>query len=130
MARAAAHGDRRAWFVAEWHTAGAEAAVEPVGLVLGRRRPPDTAMLFSMWVDPAARGRGVGSLLLDAVADWGSGWGAREVVLWVFESNAAAIRLYERVGYERIEQGPDAESGRSWNALAMRQRIAEGEPGG
>jgi ribosomal protein S18 acetylase RimI-like enzyme len=76
-----------------------------------------------MWVDPAARGRGVGRALLDAVDRWGAGWGAREVVLWVFESNRAAMRLYETSGFEHITSGPDAEAGVAWQALAMRRLV-------
>ena len=70
-ARAASRGDRRAWFVAERRAAG-DATPHAIGLVQARRRPPDSCLLFSMWVDPAARGTGVGRALLDAVAAGGT----------------------------------------------------------
>jgi GNAT superfamily N-acetyltransferase len=121
-ARAASRGDRRAWFVAE-RRAPRDATAHAVGLVQARRRPPDSCLLFSMWVDPAARGTGVGRALLDAVETWASRWGAREIVLWVFDSNRPAIRLYETGGFEHLTSGSDAEAGIQWQALAMRRRI-------
>ncbi len=96
----------------------------PAGLVHARRRPPQSCLLFAMWVDPSAGGSGVGRMLLDAVEAWAESWGGREVVLWVFESNLAAIRLYERAGFSVITEGPDADAGRSWRAIAMRRAVA------
>jgi GNAT superfamily N-acetyltransferase len=125
MARAASSGDRRAWFVAESLDPRSGRA-EPVGIVQARRRPPDSCLLFSMWVDPAARGQGVGRALLDAVEEWATGWGARQIVLWVFESNTPAIKLYKRSGFEHVASGPDAEAGVSWKARAMRRPLASG----
>jgi GNAT superfamily N-acetyltransferase len=122
MARAASSGNRRAWFVAETSEPSVSGR-EAVGLVTARRRPPETCLLFSMWVDPTARGRGVGRALLDAVEEWAAGWGAREIVLWVFESNTGAIRLYEKSGFQHLSSGPDAEAGMGWEARAMRRRI-------
>lgn len=120
-ARAGSAGDRRAWFVAEEGTPPA-----PVGLVLGRRRPPDTCLVFSMWVAPPARGSGVGRALLDAVEDWARAWGARETVLWVYRANAGAIAFYRRLGLRRIATGPDAEVGTPYDAWAMSRPISAG----
>ncbi|KRT63839.1 MAG: GCN5-like protein N-acetyltransferase [Chloroflexi bacterium CSP1-4] len=118
-ARAGSAGDRRAWFVAE-----EGAPPSPIGLVLGRRRPPDTCLVFSMWVAPPARGSGVGRALLDAVEDWARAWGARDVVLWVFRANAGAITFYRRLGFRRVATGPDAEVGAPYHAWAMRRPIS------
>jgi len=117
-ARASASGDRRAWFIC-WR--GQEAA----GLVQGRRRPPADCLLFSMWVAPGARRQGTGRALVQAVEDWGRGWGAKRVVLWVIEGNDPAIRFYESIGFRHVTDGPDAESGRLYGALAM-ERVAGG----
>jgi len=113
QARAAASGDRRAWFIAELPPAGS------VGLVNGRRRPPSDLMVFSMWVDPGCRQLGVGRRLIDAIDAWASGWGARRTVLWVFGANEPAIRFYERIGFAVESSGSDADIGRSYGALAM-----------
>lgn len=115
-ARASASGDRRAWFIAR---AGSGTDARHVGLVQARRRPPEDCLLFSMWVAPAARRSGAGRLLVNAVATWAAGWGGKRVVLWVFGANEGALRFYHRLGFKVRPEGPDAESGRSFGALAM-----------
>ncbi len=112
--RAAASGERRAWFVAE---TGSPARA--IGLVNGRRRPPDELMLFSMWVEPESRRLGVGRQLIDGLDEWARDWGARRTVLWAFAGNEPAIRFYERLGFQVEDDTPDAEIGRSYGALAM-----------
>jgi GNAT superfamily N-acetyltransferase len=119
-ARASSRGDRRAWFIAR--TADG-AAGRDVGLVQARRRPPDDCLLFSMWVAPEARRSGAGRLLVDAVGTWAAGWGGKRVVLWVFGGNEGALRFYERLGFTVMTEGPDAESGRAFGALAMELTI-------
>jgi ribosomal protein S18 acetylase RimI-like enzyme len=52
-------------------------------------------------VDPAHRGRGVGRSLLDAMLSALLARGAPRVVLMTAEQNAAAQRLFERVGFRR-----------------------------
>ncbi|MBA2571048.1 MAG: GNAT family N-acetyltransferase [Chloroflexi bacterium] len=122
QARAASSGERRAWLIAEIDDV-------PVGLVLARRRPPDTALVFSMWVDAGHRRAGIGRALLDAVSDWARGWGATTIVLWVFGANDVAICFYKRLGFAVIAAGPDAESGSPYGALAMSLALDPGESG-
>ena len=55
---------------------------------------------WPMWVDPVARGRGVGTELLDTIERWLVDRGVRELRLSVTDVNAAARRLYVRRGYE------------------------------
>ncbi|MFE6865042.1 GNAT family N-acetyltransferase [Kitasatospora sp. NPDC057692] len=57
------------------------------------------AELISMWVGPAARGRGVGALLIDAIARWAARQGFPALRLAVMPHNAHAIALYERAGF-------------------------------
>ena len=118
-ARASASGGRRSWFIAR------DAGDTPVGVVQARRRPPSDCLLFSMWVAPEARRRGVGALLVDAVQDWGSSWGAQRVVLWVLAANEVAMRFYYRIGFTLLNDGPDADSGRAYGAFAM-ERLRPG----
>jgi ribosomal protein S18 acetylase RimI-like enzyme len=115
-ARRSSRGDDRTWLIAE---TGAGA----VGLVQGRKRRPTTLLLFSMWVDPAARRLGVGRMLIDALEAWASGWDATETFLWVFSANAPAIDFYRDLGFEILREGRDAESGARFGALAMRRDI-------
>jgi GNAT superfamily N-acetyltransferase len=121
-ARQGSGGDSRAWLIAEAEDEEDGGGV-PVGLVLGRRRPPDTLMVFSMWVDPVRRRQGIGRLLVDAITDWARSWGARRMVLWVFAANEPAIRFYERLGFAVELEGDDSASGRAYGALAMSRHV-------
>jgi GNAT superfamily N-acetyltransferase len=107
-------GDVRSWLVAQQ---GSEA----VGLVHGRHRSPATLLLFSMWVDPRVRRIGVGRQLVEALEGWGHGWGAQETVLWVLRANEAALGFYQRLGFEILASGRDAELGDSFGALTLRR---------
>ncbi len=115
-ARRAAHGDDRIWLIAA-------DLDKPVGLVQGRRRQPETLLLFSMWVDPMARRSGVGRRLIAALETWARGWGAQQTVLWVMAGNSAAIGFYRNLGFIPIARGQDAESGARFGAIAMRRSI-------
>jgi ribosomal protein S18 acetylase RimI-like enzyme len=58
-------------------------------------------ILHDIIVDPAARGRGVGRLLLDAALQFLQAQGAPRVVLSTAERNEAAQRLFARAGFRR-----------------------------
>ena len=45
------------------------------------------------------RGRGVGSLLMDAVESWATGLGISTLELTVWEFNSGARTMYEKLGY-------------------------------
>jgi ribosomal-protein-alanine N-acetyltransferase len=53
-------------------------------------------------VAPQAQGRGIGARLLRALIEAGLAAGAAQVMLEVRADNAAAIRLYQRFGFERL----------------------------
>ena len=72
-----------------------------------------------MWVAPEARLLGVGAMLVNAVQEWATSWGAKRVVLWVLAANEPATRFYDRIGFTVLKDGPDAESGRHYGAFAM-----------
>ncbi|MFJ6672697.1 GNAT family N-acetyltransferase [Actinosynnema sp. NPDC091369] len=74
---------------------------EPVGLVAGvpHEIHPDVVYLYSMWVKPGFRRRGVGEALVRDVLDWARENGWARVQLRVFEGNVTARRLYERLGF-------------------------------
>ena len=113
----ASHGHGRTWLIAEHD--GVQ-----VGLVQGRRRPPDTLLVFSMWVEPAARRLGVGEQLICGLETWARGWQARQTVLWVLRRNEPALDFYLRLGFEPLDSGADAEAGARYAAVAMRRAIA------
>ena len=62
---------------------------------------PDEAFVQTLAVAPAAQGRGVGALLLEALLQEAARRGQRTVSLEVRADNAAAQRLYERHGFSR-----------------------------
>jgi ribosomal protein S18 acetylase RimI-like enzyme len=93
-AAAGATAEDTATFVAE--ADGEAAGMLTVALDAER---PEQAKLFGLWVDPAARGAGLGEALMLAAEGWAGERAARVVTLWVVESNVSAIRLYERLGY-------------------------------
>ena len=88
----------------------------PVGsAVVFLRVGSDLARLYSIAVDPAARGTGLGAALLAAAERAARRRGARRLRLEVRQDNPAAIRLYETRGYRRVgaraayyEDGADA----------------------
>lgn len=70
------------------------------------------AELISMWVDPSARGQGVASALIAAIAHWAAESGATTLVLSVMNDNLAARRAYERNRFVMVPksgQGVDDE---------------------
>jgi GNAT superfamily N-acetyltransferase len=121
-ARQSSSGDRRAWFVAE-RVPDRGGPSRVVGVVFGRRRPPEELMVFSMWVDPDERRQGVGRALIEAVEQWAATWGATSTVLWVFAANEPALRFYLRLGFSLDHAGPDADAGSPHGALAMHRAI-------
>ena len=56
-------------------------------------------LMDGIFVTPAARGRGVGTALLDAICLEAKARGYAEVRLDVIDSNARARALYERTGF-------------------------------
>lgn len=60
---------------------------------------PEAAMVWGMWTEPAARGRGLGRRVLDAVVAWAHDAG-RTPYLHVTEGNATARAVYVAAGFE------------------------------
>jgi len=75
-------------------------AGEPVGMASGVPAGEGAAELISMWVSPAARGRGVGDRLVGAVARWARDMGSGVLRLAVVPGNENAVALYRRNGFQ------------------------------
>lgn len=75
-------------------------------------RDRERGVVSNVYVEPDARGRGVGSALLDAAEARLVAAGADEVTLEVMADNEAARRLYRRRGYEphRVQLAKPVES--------------------
>ena len=83
------------------HAQGASYAATRDGAVVGyisllMRRTAQNLRIYSVAVDPAARGCGAGQALLDAAIALARRLGLREVTLEVRTDNDSAIRLYAR----------------------------------
>lgn len=61
-------------------------------------------ILNDLFVDPSARGRGVGEALMEAARSLAVNTGAVEIFLQTAKDNDTARRLYERLGYQRDDQ--------------------------
>lgn len=57
------------------------------------------AEIYTLYVDPGAWRRGIGSALMTHVDGFWVGTDVHEIVLWVFERNDDGRRFYERLGF-------------------------------
>ncbi|HUX03914.1 MAG TPA: GNAT family N-acetyltransferase [Acidimicrobiales bacterium] len=96
------------WPDARWRGAASEWVFflgEHEGVVRGLARGghhdlhPGTHWLYAMYVAPAARGGGLARMLVDAVAQWASGEGARAIHLHVGSQVPRARAFYEKIGF-------------------------------
>jgi GNAT superfamily N-acetyltransferase len=75
---------------------------EAIGCGAVRRCDASTAEIKRMYVEPSVRGRGIGRALVEALEREAQFLGVTTVVLETGTRLAAAIRLYESMGYARV----------------------------
>ena len=92
--------------------------------------PPGRTHLVSMWVDPGHRRRGVARALIDRAIRWATDHQADELVLWVADQNAAARRLYERIGFRPAGERQPLPSDPAQSESLMRLALPPGAGGG
>jgi ribosomal protein S18 acetylase RimI-like enzyme len=95
---------------------------EPAGLA-GVYEEDGLADLVSMWVRPSARGLGVGEALVTAAADWAKTRDHDALYLWVTETNPAARKLYERLGFIPTGERQPLPSDPSLQEIRMRREL-------
>jgi DNA-binding MarR family transcriptional regulator/GNAT superfamily N-acetyltransferase len=84
----------------------AEVEGEPVGCVLCVRRDDETAQLRILLVDPAVRGLGIGTRLVEECIRFARSAGYRSMVLWTNDVLVSARRIYEAAGFELVDEEP------------------------
>ncbi len=75
----------------------------PIGTIQGLRSSPQDGAIQNIGVVPSWRGRGIGKQLIQRALVGFQSVGCRRVSLEVTVHNASAIRLYESLGFERVE---------------------------
>jgi GNAT superfamily N-acetyltransferase len=69
-------------------------------------------------VDPAARGAGLGTRLLNEAVAFSRRCGYRQVILWTVSALTGAARLYRAAGFRLVEEAPR----RAWGVDVVEER--------
>ena len=82
------------------------------------------AHLYQMWVDPAARGLGVGHALLTEATDWARSQGVHHIRLGVTVAQSPAMRLYRSHGFYPVGDPEPLREGSPTMAQTMEMACA------
>jgi GNAT superfamily N-acetyltransferase len=100
-----------------------EHLVGMIGAFYDERR--EAAIIVSVYVSQAARGKGVGKALMEAIlAEVGKRKDIRKAALGVVREQAAAVALYRRFGFEVTEEHEEAQGdGKMHRGYWMEKRM-------
>lgn len=104
----------------------AERKAEPVGFALFDQSDTDVGYLRTLAVRESARGIGVGAALSVRVAKVVFGEGATRLDLRTDDDNAAAVRLYTRLGFKHTGSGRDYERPADPRVIEAMRKQSEG----
>lgn len=98
-------GSERCWI--------AEKDGEVVGSVFVIRHDDTTAKLRMLYVDASARGMGIGQRLVDECVRFAQQVGYTRMLLWTVDILTEARKLYQKAGFELVEEEPMISFGKS-----------------
>ena len=90
----------------------AERAGAPVGCIFLVRETDKIGRLRLLFVDPIARGHGVGRMLVDACVERARSVGYKKLTLWTNDVLASARRIYQAAGFRLVKEWPDRKFGK------------------
>ncbi len=93
------------WWVEVTETGISRGQRQPVaclwmGTAIDQLRGDRHAHIFLLYVVPEHRRRGLGTALIRQAEEWAKIRGDRQIGLQVFQSNQAAVNLYQNLGYQ------------------------------
>jgi mycothiol synthase len=112
----ALHPEQGSWTAADLVAREQEPWFDPAGFFLARRgqrvvgfhwtkvHPDGAGEVYVLGIDPGAQGGGLGAALLTVGLEHLRQRGCPRVLLYVDESNTAAMRLYERYGFTSADR--------------------------
>lgn len=86
-----------------------------VGSVFCVNEGDGIAKLRLLYVDPAARGMGLGSTLIDEVIKFARKKHYKKLVFWTVDCLDAALHLYKKAGFEHMSSQPETDFGMQLN---------------
>ena len=84
----------------------AESEGEIVGSAFVVRQDDQTAKLRMLYVEPGARGMGLGRRLVDECLRFAADRGYQRMVLWTNDILVSARRIYQAAGFRLVESSP------------------------
>ena len=100
-------------------TAARDGRVEGAIAIDGTKAKTEGAHLRWFILSDALRGQGVGNRLLQEAVGFCRQQGYASVFLWTFEGLDSARHLYEKFGFQLVEQS----EGRQWGKAVLEQRL-------
>jgi DNA-binding MarR family transcriptional regulator/GNAT superfamily N-acetyltransferase len=94
-----------------------------VGSVFIVRDDEDAARLRLLYVDPCARGLGIGTRLVEECLRFARRVGYKRMVLWTNHVQTAARSIYDRFGFELIEEAPHHSFGKDLIGQVMARNL-------